>query len=426
MKILYISQFYYPERVAAAFRSYENSRLWNKEIDVTVFTAYPNFPTGKIFEGYSNKLLSVEYVNEIKTLRSKIIVKENTSKIKRGISSLSFMFFGIVNILFNKKKIGKDYEVVLGTSGTIFAPIIAYLFSLINKIPFVLELRDITYVQILAAYSGKQSLIYKIIKCLELFLCRKAVKVVVVTKGFKKQLIKDGIKYEKIEVIPNGAIINKKNSLHETIIPAYDNKNFILTYIGNLGVSQNLKDVVIFFNNLDIKYRKKKLILIGDGAKKYELKNFISDNDISNVLILDGMPPEKLETYYNTSDFCIVSLKDNKFFKDTIPSKIFQIMTRKKSILYFGPDGEGASIIKQANCGVVYDGKDFIKNAMDFSIKINKLILNKEYNNRLIESGTSGYEYVDKYYNREKLSNNYLKLLYKVENLWRKRDESTY
>ena len=66
MKILYISQFFKPERVAAAFRAYDNAKVWNEVgEEATIFTGYPNFPTGKLFEGYKIKLLSEEKIDGI-------------------------------------------------------------------------------------------------------------------------------------------------------------------------------------------------------------------------------------------------------------------------------------------------------------------------------------------------------------------------
>ncbi|MDM8129001.1 glycosyltransferase WbuB, partial [Paraclostridium benzoelyticum] len=125
MKIFYVTQFYYPERAAGAFRAIDNSVIWSENgADVTIYTTYPNFPSGKIFKGYENKTLSKEQYKKIKIYRNKIIVNENTSKIRRAISSLSFMMYSIKNIIFKAKEIGTDYDVVLGTSGTILAPII--------------------------------------------------------------------------------------------------------------------------------------------------------------------------------------------------------------------------------------------------------------------------------------------------------------
>lgn len=401
MKILYVSQFFNPERAAAAFRAFDNSRLWvNKDHKVTVLTGYPNFPTGKIFEGYECKLLSEEIIDGVKVLRSKIIIKENTNKIKRAVSALSFMFFGLWNIIFNEKKIGKEYDVVLGTSGTIFSPIIAYVYSALYKTPFVLEIRDITYRQILAVYSGEEKFLYKLVKKLELFLCKKANKVVVVTNGFKSQLIKDGICKDKIEVIPNGVSLDKINYGYSEFNK--DKSEFILSYMGNLGESQNLTGIVDFFYNLNIENRKKKLIFIGEGSKKQEIKEYVIKNNVDNVIILDGMEKEKLEKYYEMSDFCIVSLKNNEYFKDTLPSKLFEIMARKRPILYFGPDGEAASIIKESKSGIICCNNIISENILLFKDAIKM----KNY-----DMGNNGFEYLIKNHDREGLALKYLNLI---------------
>ena len=63
MRILYFSQFYKPENIAASFRATEHSRIWVREShDVTVFTGWPNYPVGRLFDGYEMKPLVEELI----------------------------------------------------------------------------------------------------------------------------------------------------------------------------------------------------------------------------------------------------------------------------------------------------------------------------------------------------------------------------
>ena len=156
MKLLFVSQFYLPEQIAAAFRASEHACLWAREgHSVTVFTGYPNYPVGKIFDGYDPKLLTEENIDGVRILRSKVVAKPNTSMVRRIINALSFFVFGFINIIFNRKKIKKGYDVVLGTSGTIFAALLGWIYAFLSKTPFVFELRDITYRQMMA--TGKNA-----------------------------------------------------------------------------------------------------------------------------------------------------------------------------------------------------------------------------------------------------------------------------
>lgn len=407
MKILYITQFFKPERVAAAFRAYENSKLWSNLGDqVTVFTAYPNFPTGKLFDGYKIGLLSEEINDNIKIIRSKIIIKNNTSKLNKIINSLSFLIFGIYNIIFNISKIGKDYDLVLGTSGTILAPIIAYIYSIIYNKPFVLELRDITYNQMLAVYNGKKTFIYKIVKRLELFLCKRASKIIVVTKGFKKELIKEKIPENKIEVIYNGVCTNDINK-SEYI----DNNELIFSYIGNIGKSQNLFEIIDIFNNINVINYKKKLIIIGDGGQKEEIKNYIKKNNFKNIIIKDGMSSEKLEYYYKLSDLCIVSLNKTKFFESTIPSKIFHIMGRGKAVMFFGPIGEATEIIKEVDDKFIFSEEYSEKLISDINKSLNSIKNLKSY---LLDKGDLARKLIIQNYDRNNLAYKYRDILKSV------------
>ena len=68
-KILFLTDNFYPEVNAPATRTYEHCNEWIKhDIEVTVITGAPNFPEGKVFKGYKNKLYQTEDVDGIKVI----------------------------------------------------------------------------------------------------------------------------------------------------------------------------------------------------------------------------------------------------------------------------------------------------------------------------------------------------------------------
>ena len=61
MKILFLSENFPPETNAAATRVFERAVYWAKwGHAVTVITSAPNFPHGKLFDGYQNRWLQTE------------------------------------------------------------------------------------------------------------------------------------------------------------------------------------------------------------------------------------------------------------------------------------------------------------------------------------------------------------------------------
>lgn len=402
MKILYFTQFYPPESIAAAFRAKENAQIWaDNGCEVTVFTGYPNYPKGKVFDGYQVKRIEELSDGNIRLLRSKIIAKPNTSFFKRLINATSFLFYGILNIKFKKKIIGKDYDIVLASSGTIFTGMLGWKYAKKNHKPFVFEIRDITYRQLIATGKKANSFAVKKMKKVELKLCRKAEKVVVVTHGFKKILVEDGIPEEKIEVITNGVNVSNSNV-------NYLSNGISLSYFGTLGISQDIKNLFNYLplfkkNNSDFKFT-----IIGDGAQKNEIRETIQNSNLDYVELLDGMPSKQLEDYYQKTNLSIVTLVNSENFKYTIPSKIFQILGRGIPVLYIGPDGEAADIIRNNDCGIVLcrSLEQNLQALQDFMSEPN-------INERLIKMGQNGQCLVKEQYNREKLAIGYINLLSK-------------
>lgn len=401
MKILYVTQFFPPESIAAAFRAYENVMLWQSDGEQpTVFTTYPNYPTGRIFSGYKNKLLNLETINGIHVVRSKIIVKKKASFFNRILNMSSFFTFGLFNFLFNGRKIGKDFDVILGTSGTVFAALLAWLFAVIHRIPFVFEIRDIVYRQLIATGKNISNITVRMMKKLELFLCKRACRIVSVTNDFKNVLVSDGIDADKINVITNGFQVGPLRKQPQNI------DKFILSYFGTLGISQKVEETLVYAAKLNECCDGFLYKIIGEGAQREVLERELATGQYPYVQLFHGMSQEKLEVYYEEAEMSVVSLVQNDNFSFTIPSKLFQIMGRGIAVLYIGPDGEAAKIIRKYNAGLALCGTK----------KENLYILatffdQPDYHKKLRQMGENGYKAVCKNYDRKVLAKSYLDIL---------------
>jgi glycosyltransferase involved in cell wall biosynthesis len=424
MEILYVTQLFYPEMTAGATRAYENAKLFTMAgNDVTVLTTFPNYPKGEIYDGYKVQLLAEEYIDGVHVLRSFVSAKPMTSKVRRLIMYLSFPIGALANIfIFNRRKFNGNYDVILATTGPLFAPVIGMLLAKAKKLPFVLEIRDLTYKQILATNFSNKGIGYSVIRWLELYLCKKADLIVTVTNGFKDDLIEEGIDKDKIAVIPNGIEVGKlkrdQDFVGEELAYSGSSEEIVISYFGTIGVSQELSLVVDIARIIQQSNTKIRFLFIGEGADKERLITYAKERKVNNIAFLSGMPEKELERYYNISDYCLVVLKNNKFFKNTIPSKVFQIMGRKKPVIFIGPDGEASKIVEDAKAGKCFHNTDDIE-------LLSKDIIDFVYSNIDMKDilGQNGYRYVLEHYNRETLCKRYIELL-KDNKMWEKRSHA--
>ena len=137
--VLFLTDNFPPEVNAPASRTYEHCREWVKAGHrVTVVTCAPNFPTGKVFPGYRNRLWSRETIDGIEVVRVWSYITANEGFLKRVLDYQSFMVSATIASLFVRK-----VDVVIGTSPQFFTACAAYAVGLVKRRPWIFELRDL-------------------------------------------------------------------------------------------------------------------------------------------------------------------------------------------------------------------------------------------------------------------------------------------
>ena len=400
MKILYVTQFYPPESIAGAFRAKEHAARWAcAGNEVTVLTGWPNYPTGRLFDGYTPQLLGEFEDGNVRVLRSKLAVRPNTSFLKRIVNGGSFFFFGCLNALVQREKIGKDYDIVLASSGTVFAAYIGLFHAILHHIPFVVEFRDLTFDQMVATGSKRNSWKVRLMRSLELRLARKADSVIVLTEGFRKRLIECGIRPASVSVIPNGASVH---SLKKTSSEA----EITFGYFGTMGISQNVPETLEISELIGaITGSAVKYTLIGEGAARREIEDLV-EAEYPSVNLLHGLPQEELERFYANCDFTFVSLKRSDSFGATVPSKIFQSFARGVPVIFLGPDGEAAKIIRDHEAGLVLCGDE-----RDNEKKLASFFNQEDWRQRAKVMGRNAHDLIRKEYSRTVLADRVLAIL---------------
>lgn len=405
MKILYISQYFPPEMGAPSARVSElSTRFVKLGHEVTVLTAFPNHPTGVVPPKYRNKIFQIENYNGVKVIRTYIYATPNKGIFKRSFSFISFFLSSIfIGIWF----IGKQ-DILIATSPQFLCGLLGYLISVIKRVPYILEIRDLWPQSIVEVGIMKENNpIIKILEKLELFLYKRCHLLVGVTDSYKEVWIKKGIPKEKIGIIKNGVdLIKFKDGEKENHIRNKFNLNqhFVVSYIGTLGLAHGLET---FINSAEILKNKTKIkfILVGEGAKKDELKKLAIEKKLDNIIFVDQIPREEIPDFIRASDVCVVLLKKSNLFEKVIPSKIFEIMGCSRPII-LGVLGESKAIIEEANAGYSIEPE----NPQELSEKILSLMNDIEKCNIF---GLNGRKYVELNFNRDKLANDYLELLKK-------------
>ena len=350
MRILFLTDNFPPEVNAPATRTYEHCVEWVKlGAEVTVITCFPNFPKGKIYNGYQNKLYQKEIIDGIRVIRVWSYMSPNTGFVKRVFDFMSYAFMAFLLGVFQK------CDLIIGTTPQFFTAISASCLAFIKRRPWVMEVRDLWPESIVAVGAMKrQDLAFKFLRKIEIKLYHSANLIIVVTDQFKKYISSLNVVSSKIFIIKNGVI-------HSNFIPSNKNNQllekhgltgkFIVSYIGTHGMAHALDFILNCANT--IKDPKIHFILQGDGSEKQHLMEIAAQLNLKNITFLPFVSKSEISKYINLSDVALVNLKRSETFKTVIPSKIFENIALYKPIL-LGVEGEAKDLIEHYNVGVCY------------------------------------------------------------------------
>ncbi|MCJ8327994.1 MAG: glycosyltransferase family 4 protein [Campylobacterales bacterium] len=402
MKILFITDNFTPEVNAPATRTYEHVKEWikDKDVEVTIITCVPNFPHGKVYKGYKNKLYQKEYIDGIEVIRVWSYITTNSGFIKRVLDYMSFALMSFFIGVFKK------HDIIIATSPQFFTTWSAWAINKIRRKPWVFELRDIWPESIKTVGAMKEGRIIDILEKIELYLYKNSNKVIAVTDAFKTNLISRGIDSSKIEVVTNGSN-TKLFKPREKDINLLRNLNlenkFVVGYIGTHGMAHSLDFIVNCISKVEDENIH--FLFIGDGAMKEKIVEIAKVKKMKNITFLDPISKNEVPKYLSICDVSLAPLKREDNFKSVIPSKIFEASAMLKPTL-LGVEGQAEEIIKEYNAGLCFKPE----NEEDFLLKLYQI---KE-KNVLYKDLQKGCEKLALEYDRKKLAKKMLDILKKV------------
>ena len=356
MRILFLTENFPPETNAAATRVYERACYWvNWGHEVTVITCAPNFPYGRLFNGYENRWRQVELIDGIRVVRVKTYISPNEGFLKRTLDFLSFMFSSVAAGCFEKRP-----DVVISTSPQFFAAVAGWLLGKLRRVPFIFELGDLWPASIVAVGAMRDGFVIRVLECVELFLYRKASAVVSLTHAFKNNLVNRGISKGKIAVVLNGVDLWRYGPREPdpTLAKAFRTSDcFVVGYVGTHGMAHGLGNVLeaaeLLKDREDIKF-----LFVGAGSERSELVKHAQNHGLKNVMFMPPQPKDMVPAIWSQCQVALVHLRNANAFKDVIPSKMFEAMGMGLPIILSMPPGEASEILEKSRAGFHIPAQD--------------------------------------------------------------------
>ena len=342
--ILVVTQYFHPE----PFRINDMCLEWVKRgYRVTVLTGIPNYPEGKVYDGYGIGNQRRENWNGVDIIRIPLISRGKGS-VRLALNYLSFVVSGFFWKTFTKVKADIVFSFEVSPMTQV---LVGCWYARRKKIPHYLYVQDLwpENVEIVTGIRSKAILgpigkmvdwIYK--NCDLIFATSESF----VTEIQKRLHVnKDKVKYWPQYAEEFYRPTEEQNGL-------VDDPAFKIIFAGNIGRAQGLDILPKVAKILKSKKRDVKFVIVGDGREKENFHADIKAHSVEDMFIFVSRKPAKeIPAYLCSCQAAFVSFMDNTLFAKTIPAKLQSYMACGMPIIA-AATGETEKIIREADCGV--------------------------------------------------------------------------
>lgn len=355
MRLLLLTQYYPPEVGAAQARLGAVVReLVRAGQEVEVVTAMPNYPTGRIAEGYRGRFYLRESREGV-TVHRLWLYPAVGAGVARLLNYGSFSLTAFAGLLRARRP---DYLLV--ESPPLSLGVTAAVAARLWGVPFIFNVADLWPDAIRELGVLSDGYLLRAAERLERWIYRRATYVNAVTEGIRTALVtRKGVPAEKVLFLPNAVDMDG----YRPIPPDEDlaqrlgvaGKKVVL-YAGTHGYAHALEYALeaahLLASDTDIRF-----LFVGDGSEKAMLLARARTLGLTNVSFLNPVPATEIPALLSLAFCGLVCQRDLPLFLSARSVKAFSVMACAKPVVFAGR-GEGARLIEESGAGVVVPPED--------------------------------------------------------------------
>ena len=347
MRITFLTQYYPPEIGAPQGRLSALATAFQRQgHTVTVLTAQPNYPGGRIHSGYGG-LLRREVRDGVNLLRTFIYPTQRADFLHRLTSYFSFVVSSAVLGTFYLER--PDYLIV--ESPPLFLGLAGVWLSWVKRCPMIFNVADLwpeTAVRL--GVLRRRSLAHAISAQLERFFYRRARMVTGQTRAIIADIV-GRFPWCRTYHLSNGVDAHRFNADRRTAAARAmlgPTDTCVAFYAGLHGLAQGLDrvlDAAALLTDTPLRF-----VLMGDGPTKADLIRQARSRGLSNVTFLDARPTNDVPPLLAAADIVLVPLVTH--IPGATPSKLYEAMASGRPLVLVA-EGEPAAVVREHEAGLV-------------------------------------------------------------------------
>ena len=349
MRVLIWTQYFWPEN----FHINEIARnLKAQGVEVTVLTGKPNYPEGKIFDGYKAAGIQKDEYSGFDVIRIPLRQRGKNSGKGLALNYLSFIFSGYLYAPYALR--GRKFDVVF-----VYAPspllqaLPAIYVAWLKRAPLILWVQDVWPDALVATGFIKSRWILRMVGLGVRYIYRFSDAILIQSEAFRASVERWTSKRDRIRYFPNSAedaSFEPSATSQVSRVAKAVAQGFSVVFAGNIGTAQSCETIIAAAKMLQ-SVENIKFYLIGNGSMADTIAKSIEVEGLNNVVMTGQVPAEDMPSIYASASVLLLTLRDEPTLSATIPSKLQSYLASGKPIIA-SCNGEPAKVVNKASGGL--------------------------------------------------------------------------
>jgi len=338
VKICIIAVNYFPEVTGCGpYTTDLAEKLVQAGNEVTVVTALPHYPQWSVPPEYKGTEHRTETLNGVQVLRCRLFVPTKMSALARIAYEATFL----ASAWLRSRRLKPD--LVLAVSPALGDVVVGSSLAKRRRVPFGVLVQDLMTAATTQSNISGGDKVAGLASAIESKYLSRADSVAAITESFSNSILELGVDPSRVVVSPNYSVKNidqiPRNKAREMM--GWNENEFILTHTGNMGLKQDLGNLIEAIKLVNSDHVK--LLLVGDGSQRSELEIQAGSNPKIEFM---GLVEEKdYSALLSASD--VLLLNEAPTITDmSLPSKLTSYEASGKRILgAVVPGGNTAKVL---------------------------------------------------------------------------------
>jgi glycosyltransferase involved in cell wall biosynthesis len=355
MRILLLVQLFQPEPNHLKGLEFAK-RLIAQGHHVEVLTCFPNYPGGRVYDGYKIRPFQREVLDGVLVYRVALYPSPDSSSWRR---MLTYVTFALSATLFGPFLFGR-FDIVHVYQGPSTLVLPGVVLAMTTRAKLVLDIQDLWPESVSSSGMLRNRFLLWALTQWSHLSYRLADAIIVLSQGYKNIICQRGAQEDKVHVVYNWSDESIENCQSEPPLlfdQLISSGKSIIVFAGTMGHAQALDAVISAAEIVQSMNPEIQFVLVGGGVDVDRLKELTARKRLSNVSFVPRVESHRMKSIFSSADALLIHLRKDSLGAVGIPQKTQAYLAAGRPIV-MAVDGEAADLVHDAHAGIICSPED--------------------------------------------------------------------